>query len=147
MTDQEIQTCMEELYQKQQKCLRVQKRLAIAATVFFLFAFVPLLASMLIGIFWANPMANKATALARQRYPYVTIGSDYGGRGFSYDPKLIAEANYFHDDITVKILKFNRSSINYILRGILGCVLMWFFVAILKEFGINLYPIIGTIFP
>ncbi len=133
MTDEELQACMEELYQKQQKCLKIQKRLVIATMIFFVVAFIPLLAESLIGIIWGGYLSNKATSLARKRYPYISLGPGYGGRGFSWDPWLIAEAKRSNDDMTVKILEFNRSTVNYGVAALLGCCLMWFLAALLLE--------------
>lgn len=143
MTVQEVETAMEELYEKQQKCLLMQKRLMIAAMVFFVVGFIPLFANAFICIFWGNYLANKATSLARKKYPYVPIGPGYGGRGLSWDPMLIYTAKRLDDDLTIKILRFNRATINYMVRAMLGYSLVLIVVGtLLKKIGIDLSAIL-----
>lgn len=143
MTIQEIDVAMEALYETQQKCLQIQKKLMIAAMVFFIVGFIPLFANAFICIFWGNRLANRATSLARKKYPYVPIGTGYGGRGLSWDPMLTYAAKRLDDNLTIEILRFNRATTRYVICALSGYCLVWVVAGkLLKGIGLDLSVIL-----
>jgi len=137
VTDQELQAQMEEVYQQQQKCLRLQKGLGTATLVLVFLGVFPIFAQMFVCIFWGGHLANKATKLVRKRYPYVPIGPGFGGRGLSWDMTLTVTATRFNDELAIKIIKFNSVSVTYAVRLIFVYALeLSIVLIILNEFRI-----------
>lgn len=83
--------------------------------------------AMIVGI----PLANQATSLAREKYPYVRMA--WTGKGSDWDPPLIIEAESFNDDLTVNILKFISRCLYCFAGAMLGNILMWMLPAILMQ--------------
>lgn len=74
-------------------------------------------------IFYSNALSLKATRLARKKYPYVPIGPS--GKGFSWDPYIMDEANRLNDCLTIKILQFNIWTVCCFGIAMIGYVLIW----------------------
>lgn len=132
MSDQELQSCMEELYRKQQKFIKIQKIFIMLSIVLFYFAIIWLFAHIALLIIWGGYLSNKATSLARKKYPYVRL--QRVGKGVSWDPAIITEATLFNDDLTVKIIKFNNLSMFYYGVAFFGNILMWVLAAFLGKY-------------
>lgn len=103
----------------------------------------PLFANAFICIFWGNRLANKATSLARKKYPYAPIGTGYGGRGLSWDPMLVYVAKRLDDNLTIEVLRFNRTTINYVICSVAGYCIVWIVVGtFFKSIGFDLSVIL-----
>lgn len=121
--EDELQFRMQILYEKQHRCLKVQKVFIFLSIVFFICAIVLLPVHFLFALIVGGPMANKATSLAREKYPYVRIA--WTGTGSDWNLPLIIEAERFNDYLTVEILKFNSRSLQCFATAMLGNILMW----------------------
>lgn len=130
MTENEIKERMESLLQKQQQCLKLQKLLIILTIGFFKYGVIPLFLHIAIVIIWGGILSNKATSLARKKYPYVRIGRV--GIGASWDPFIIDEANRLNDNLTVQILKYNIWTLGHFACAMIGYCVMWIIAAALK---------------
>lgn len=90
-------------------------------------------AHALLCILWGGSLSRNATALAKKKYPYVPFGPGYGGRGFSWDTTIIAEASRSNDDLTVKILKFNYTCIWTCIAGLLVYAFVFMLIAFVRD--------------
>lgn len=130
MTENELQERMKHLYQKQRICLNIQKLLIVLSIVFFKGAFILLTAHVVFLIVYSNILCNRATSLARTKYPYVPMGRV--GKGIGWDPFIITEARRHNDNLTVKLLKFNYWTVYCFAAAMIGNVLMWLLAAALQ---------------
>jgi hypothetical protein len=124
---------MKAVYQKQQRCLKVQRLLIVIQTVANTYGGIIAVAHTLFSILWGGFLSSKATALAREKYPYVPIGPGYGGRGFSWDTAIMAEASCSNDDLTIKILKFNYTCIWTCIAGLLAYAFVFVLIAFVRD--------------
>ena len=124
---------MKAVNQKQQNCLKVQRLLIVIQVVANTYGGIFVVSHALFCILWGGFLSRKATVLAKKKYPYVSISSGYGGRGFSWDTAIMAEALCLSDNLTVKILKFNYTSIWTCIAGLL----VYAFVFIVMAFVQN----------
>lgn len=113
---------MERLLEKQKKCILTQNCLTALTVIFFKYGVFPLFAHAFLIIVYGNILTNKATSLARKKYPYIPIGPS--GKGLSWDPYISAEARSLDDYLTADILKFNRSCILHFFAAMAGYIFM-----------------------
>lgn len=133
MTERELNQHMERLSRRQRVCLSVQVLLAALSVIFYQYAVVLLPAHMATVLIPGGILSNKATELARQKYPYVPLRTGFIGRGAGWDPYIIDEARRLHDDLTVQVLNFGRRTIYCLLAAALGASLMWCFAALFRS--------------
>lgn len=133
MAERELNEHMERLSRRQRVCLNVQALLAALTVIFYQYAIVLLPTHMVVVLIPGGILSNKATRLARQKYPYVTLRTGFIGRGAGWDPYIIGEAKRLHDGLTVQVLNFGRRTIYCFLASALGTILMWCFAALFRS--------------
>lgn len=128
MTDEELYTAMTALYQEQQRCLRLQKKLMYASMICFIVGFIPIVMNMVVSMTWANRLEDRAASLVGYKYRFVLYApyvlSNGGRRWLSRNPWR-DEAKRLGDDLAIHLMDFYDLSFGYISRSILGLVLMW----------------------
>lgn len=133
MTERELNERMERLSRRQRVCLSIQALLAALTVIFYQCAILLLPAHMVVVLIPGGILSNKATRLARQKYPYVSLRTAFLGRGTGWDPYIIDEAKRLHDGLTVRVLSFGRRTIYCFLAAALGAALMWCFAAFFRS--------------
>ncbi len=108
LSEEELQAKMNQVYQEQQKCLKIQKVLVVITIFSYLLGFIPLFIHLFIAIIWGTILTNRASVLAKEKYP--CLGMCPVGRGYSWDPPIVEAATRNNDSLTVKILSFNMLS-------------------------------------
>lgn len=132
MDEERIQSSMERLYAKQRRCLIIQKALIVLSVVFYRYGIILLPLHLAIVIFFGGILSNKATSLSREKYPYVPLRTSRIGKGYGWDPHIIEEARQINDELTVRILSFNRRTVYFFLAAMLSNALIWILAAIVK---------------
>ena len=135
MTDEELYAAMTELYQEQQRCLALQRKLMFASAIFFVVGFIPLFAEILVGIIWGECLAKKGDSLVRYKYrfvlhvPLVSMPNErYFWRPY-YDA-----AKREGDELSIQIMEFRHTSvIDYPVRALLGYGLALMILATICE--------------
>lgn len=125
MDENELQEQTKSLLQKQQTCLKIQILLIALSIVFYKCAIVLLPAHFIIMVICGGRLSNKATSIARKKYPDVLLRTSYTGKGAGWDPYIMDEAERCNDNFTVKILKFNHWTVYFFFAAMLGNVFMW----------------------
>lgn len=132
MDENELQSSMERLYIKQQRCLIIQKILTLLTIVLYKYGVILLPAHLMIVLIFSGILSNKATSLSREKYPHVLLRTSRIGKGYGWDPYIIEEAKRVNDELTVKILSFNWRTIYCFLAAMLGNALIWILASIVK---------------
>lgn len=125
MDENELQEQIKGLSRKQRICLGIQILLIALSIVFYQYAIMLLPAHFIVVMTFGGGLSNKATSLARKKYPDVPLRAGYIGKGAGWDPYIMEEAKRFNDDLTVKILKFNHWTVYCFLAAMAGNVFMW----------------------
>lgn len=134
MTEQQLQQQMKALLAKQQSCLWIQKILLVLSILFYPFAILLLPAHVVWIILRGSSLSNQALSLAREKYPYVPMAVTLGGK-VEWEACIIPEARRLQDDLTVRLLKFNRYTLYYGAAALLGNGLMWLAVPAVFSLG------------
>lgn len=133
MTDEELFTAMTELYQEQQRCLRLQKKLMYASVICFIVGFIPIVMNMVVSMTWGNRLEHRAGFLVGYKYrfvlyPYVITT---GGRTWLSRNPWRDEAKRLGDGLSLQLLDFYGYSFGYIARSILGLIPMWIIAGVI----------------
>lgn len=147
MTDEELYTAMTDIYQEQQRCLRLQKKLMYASVICFIVGFIPIVMNLLVCMFWGKRLDDRGSFLVGYKYRFVLYAPyviSIGGRNrLSRDPWR-EEAKRLGDDLSINLLDFHAFSLGYFVRSIAGLILMWMILSALCEItGIKLSELLS----
>ncbi len=130
MSGVELSNQMSDLKIKQVRFNKVQKLFCIITIMFFPIGVFSLFIHAGLMIFYGNHLSNKATSLAKTKYPYIMAGPT--GKGWGWDPYLIDEAFRENDTLTVEILKHNFRTVLYFGIALIGYIAMWILFSFFK---------------
>lgn len=133
MTDEELYTAMTDLYQEQQRCLRLQKKLMYASVICFIVGFIPIVMNMVVCMTWAGRLSDRAADLVGYKYRFVLYAPyaiTTGGRPWLTRNPWRDEAKRLGDGLAVSLMDFYNASFHYISRSILGLILMWMIASV-----------------